>query len=204
MRPRSLALTLARSDRRSSALDKSIIRGQIPPSRLGKTIGINYLEDEQKRVSAHFSKLKEMWVYSKVRRQRMNDNLLGDVRFCPNVRRTKRLRDFEAADLTQRCKQIVASYLYHSRPLRDDAALGVARADQWSQKTLSDPRPRPHFKCFDAVGVSPHLPGASVFGLETVSTPLPRPPSPWENRSVARPSVLGFCRASSPLFAGCY
>ena len=135
MRPRSLALTLARSDRRSSALDKSIIRGQIPPSRLGKTIGINYLEDEQKRVPAHFSKLKEMWVYSKVRRQRINDNLLGDVRFCPNVRRTKRLRDFEAADLTQRCKQIVASYLYHSRPLRDDAALGVARADQWSQKT---------------------------------------------------------------------
>lgn len=46
----------------------------------------------------------------KVRRQRINDNLLGDGRFCPIVRRTERLRNFETADLTQRCKQIVASY----------------------------------------------------------------------------------------------
>ncbi len=45
-----------------------------------------------------------------VRRQRINDNLLGDGRFCPIVRRTGTLRNFETADLTQRCKQIVASY----------------------------------------------------------------------------------------------
>ncbi len=45
-----------------------------------------------------------------VRRQRINDNLLGDGRFCPIVRRTQRLSDFETADLTQRCRQIVASY----------------------------------------------------------------------------------------------
>lgn len=46
----------------------------------------------------------------KVRRQRINDNLLGDGRFCPTVRRTEKLGDFEAADLPQRCRQIVASY----------------------------------------------------------------------------------------------
>lgn len=46
----------------------------------------------------------------KVRRQRINDNLLGDGRFCPIVRRTERLSNLETADLTQRCKQIVASY----------------------------------------------------------------------------------------------
>jgi len=46
----------------------------------------------------------------KVRRQRINDNLLGDGRFCPIVRRTERLSNFEAVDLSQRCSQIVASY----------------------------------------------------------------------------------------------
>jgi hypothetical protein len=45
-----------------------------------------------------------------VRRQRINDNLLGDGRFCPTVRRTETLRRFEAADLKQRCRKVVASY----------------------------------------------------------------------------------------------
>lgn len=45
-----------------------------------------------------------------VRRQRVNDNLLGAPRFCPMVRRTKTLRDFEAADLPGRCRQLVAAY----------------------------------------------------------------------------------------------
>jgi hypothetical protein len=46
----------------------------------------------------------------RIRRQRVNDNLLGDSRFCPTVRRTKTLRDFEAADLPKRCRQVVSSY----------------------------------------------------------------------------------------------
>ncbi len=46
----------------------------------------------------------------KIRRQRINDNLLGDRRFCPIVRRTERLSAFEAANLTERCRQIVESY----------------------------------------------------------------------------------------------
>ncbi len=44
-----------------------------------------------------------------VRRQRINDNLLGDNRFCPTVRRTETLRRFEAADLRERCLKVVAS-----------------------------------------------------------------------------------------------
>ena len=34
-----------------------------------------------------------------IRRQRINDNLLGEGRFCPTIRRTDILRDFEAKDL---------------------------------------------------------------------------------------------------------
>ena len=45
-----------------------------------------------------------------VRRQRINDNLLGDDRFCPTVRRTDTLRDFDTADLPGRCRQVVAGY----------------------------------------------------------------------------------------------
>ena len=46
----------------------------------------------------------------RVRRQRVNDNLLGDNRFCPVVRRTDTLRDLEKADLPERCRQVVAGY----------------------------------------------------------------------------------------------
>jgi len=45
-----------------------------------------------------------------VRRQRINDNLLGDAGFCPTLRRTDELRGFQDADLTERCKQVVSAY----------------------------------------------------------------------------------------------
>jgi len=45
-----------------------------------------------------------------VRRQRVNDNLLGNRRFCPTVRRTDTLRDYEMADLPNRCRQVVSAY----------------------------------------------------------------------------------------------
>jgi len=45
-----------------------------------------------------------------VRRQRINDNLPGDRRFCPTVRRTDTLRDFETADFPRRCRQVVSAY----------------------------------------------------------------------------------------------
>ena len=46
----------------------------------------------------------------RVRRQRVNDNLLGDSRFCPTIRRTDTLRTFQEADLTERCRQVVSAY----------------------------------------------------------------------------------------------
>ncbi len=45
-----------------------------------------------------------------VRRQRINDNLLGDGRFCPTIRRTDALRGFERADLPKRCRELVSRY----------------------------------------------------------------------------------------------
>lgn len=45
-----------------------------------------------------------------IRRQRINDNLLGDARFCPIVRRTEVLRHFDASDLKRRLQKVVASY----------------------------------------------------------------------------------------------
>ena len=46
----------------------------------------------------------------RVRRQRVNNNLLGNRRFCPMVRRTDTLRAFEEDDLATRCREVVASY----------------------------------------------------------------------------------------------
>lgn len=45
-----------------------------------------------------------------VRRQRVNDNLLGDARFSPIVRRTGTLAGFEKKDLPGRCRQLLESY----------------------------------------------------------------------------------------------
>jgi len=45
-----------------------------------------------------------------IRRQRVNDNLLGDTGFCPTIRRTDALRDLQEADLTERCEQVVSAY----------------------------------------------------------------------------------------------
>ncbi len=45
-----------------------------------------------------------------VRRQRINDNLLGDQRFCPMIRLSDTLRAFETADLPVKCRRIVSAY----------------------------------------------------------------------------------------------
>lgn len=47
---------------------------------------------------------------ARVRRQRVNNNLPGDARFCPLIRRTETLADFEKADLAERCRRTVAAY----------------------------------------------------------------------------------------------
>ena len=45
-----------------------------------------------------------------VRRQRVNDNLLGDARFAPTVRRTAKLAEFEKKDLPGRCRKLLEGY----------------------------------------------------------------------------------------------
>lgn len=45
-----------------------------------------------------------------IRRQRVNDNLPGNRRFCPMIRRTDTLRNFEEADLPRRCRQVISGY----------------------------------------------------------------------------------------------
>ena len=45
-----------------------------------------------------------------VRRQRINENLPGNDRFCPTIRRTETLRRFEATNLPGRCQEVLASY----------------------------------------------------------------------------------------------
>lgn len=44
------------------------------------------------------------------RRQRINDNLPGDRRFCPIIRRTDILKEFEKSDLPDRCRKVVSGY----------------------------------------------------------------------------------------------
>ena len=46
----------------------------------------------------------------RVRRQRVNDNLLGVREFCPTVRRTETIHAFQAADLTDQCEKVVSAY----------------------------------------------------------------------------------------------
>lgn len=45
-----------------------------------------------------------------VRRQRINDNLLGGRAFCPIIRRTSRLSAFETENLSERCRMVMEDY----------------------------------------------------------------------------------------------
>ena len=46
----------------------------------------------------------------KIRRQRVNNNLPGDTRFCPLVRKTTVLKEFETKDLSSQCKDIITRF----------------------------------------------------------------------------------------------
>ncbi|MFC1815963.1 hypothetical protein ACFL0M_08480 [Thermodesulfobacteriota bacterium] len=58
-----------------------------------------------------------------VRRQRINDNLLGDGRFCPTIRRTDILQGFEAIDLPKRCRKVVSAVVHDATALLSKPAL---------------------------------------------------------------------------------
>jgi Fic/DOC family len=44
------------------------------------------------------------------RRHAIRDNLLGNVRFCPIVRRSEALRSHESLDFAQRCREVIGGY----------------------------------------------------------------------------------------------
>ena len=45
-----------------------------------------------------------------ISRQRIRDNLLGNAKFCPVIRRTEMMRKFETSDLSEKCRKILAGY----------------------------------------------------------------------------------------------
>ncbi|MHB9071259.1 MAG: Fic family protein [Sedimentisphaerales bacterium] len=45
-----------------------------------------------------------------ISRQHIRDNLLGNSKFCPVIRRTEMARKFEKSDLNEQCKKILAGY----------------------------------------------------------------------------------------------
>ncbi len=44
------------------------------------------------------------------RRQKVNDNLLGEAGFCPMIRKTEILRRYLEVDLTEKCRNVVSDY----------------------------------------------------------------------------------------------
>lgn len=71
--------------------------------------------DDLPRVGSYVDLIDSKFYYTiassrRVQRQRINDNLLGDRRFCPTVRRTDVLRRHESADLPQKCREVIAAY----------------------------------------------------------------------------------------------
>ncbi len=45
-----------------------------------------------------------------IRRQRINNNLLGETHYCPMVRKTKTIAAYMTKDLSARCKTLISSY----------------------------------------------------------------------------------------------
>jgi hypothetical protein len=73
---------------------------RLPIEDLARGNYVDLLEPEEQYTSAGVP----------VARQRVRDNLLGDARFCPAVRRTERLAAFERSDLSEKCRKIMAEY----------------------------------------------------------------------------------------------
>ena len=74
---------------------------QLPLADLSKGNYIDLLEPDEYLVGAGGDK---------VRRQRVNNNLFGDARFCPVVRRTETISRFMDLDLAARCAELIEAY----------------------------------------------------------------------------------------------
>lgn len=95
------ATPLGKYSRRIWFLYEFLTGNQLPLEDLTKGNYVELLDAEQYYTLAPAPQ---------VRRQRINDNLLGDRRFCPLIRRTDTLRRLEQADLASRCRAVVADY----------------------------------------------------------------------------------------------
>jgi len=108
-----------------AAVDASEVQAYIESKPTGKYARriwflYEYLTEDKLRLDdltqGNYIKLLEPDEYytapkpQRIKRQRIDENLLGVRQFCPTVRRTETLRGFEAADLPKRCQQVVASY----------------------------------------------------------------------------------------------
>ncbi|MCP4581761.1 MAG: Fic family protein [candidate division Zixibacteria bacterium] len=76
----------------------------------GKTLPIHDLKRGNYIDLLEMNKYYTVTPIRRVQRQRINNNLLGDQRFCPTIRRTDILRKFETDDLPNRCRQVVSAY----------------------------------------------------------------------------------------------
>lgn len=74
---------------------------QLPLADLSKGNYIDLLDPDEYMVLASGER---------VRRQRVNNNMLGDARFCPMVRRTETITRFVDRDLATRCAELIRAY----------------------------------------------------------------------------------------------
>lgn len=74
---------------------------RLPLADMSKGNYINLLEPDEYLVLAGGEQ---------VRRQRVNNNMLGDARFCPVVRRTESVTRYMDRDLAARCAELIRSY----------------------------------------------------------------------------------------------
>ena len=87
--------------RRLWFLYELLTRRKLPLSDVGRGNYVDLLDPKRYYVTSPARK---------VQRQRINDNLLGDHRFCPTIRRTDTLRDFDAANLSDRTRNTLSAH----------------------------------------------------------------------------------------------
>ena len=76
----------------------------------GKTLPIDDLNQGNYVDLLDSDKYYTIFPAQPIRRQRVNNNLLGNPNFCPTIRRTEVLQNFEASKLSKRCQVLVSEY----------------------------------------------------------------------------------------------
>ena len=87
--------------RRLWFLYELLTRKKLPLSDVGRGNYVDLLDPERYYITSPARK---------VQRQRINNNLLGDHRFCPTIRRTDTLRAFDEANLSDRARNTLSAH----------------------------------------------------------------------------------------------